>query len=157
MSARTLTVAAIATAGLIAIGGGTALAAGAGGSDQPITLTAADTAPPGIDRAAAERIAIERVGGGRITDRTELDDDDRRQVWEVEVTNGTIDHDLDVDAATGEIVEHDIDDLRNGDDADDRGRDDDLRDGDDDHDDQADDRDDDRHDDDRGGDDRHDD
>ncbi|WP_218613603.1 PepSY domain-containing protein [Pseudonocardia sp. KRD291] len=142
MAARTLTVAAVATAGLLALGGGTALALGSGsdGPVTPVSLAAADTAPaPGVDRAAAERIALDRVGGGRITDGTELDDDDDdRQVWEVEVTNGTAEHDLDVDAANGAVVEHDTDDLRNGDDrdddrADDRGSD---------RDDQADDRDD---------------
>ncbi|RZT88611.1 peptidase YpeB-like protein [Pseudonocardia sediminis] len=136
MAARSLTLAAVATAGLLALGGGTALALGAGSETPatPVSLTAAGTTPadgtapgapapgaaPAIDRATAERIALERVGGGRITDSTELDDDDDdRRVWEVEVTNGTAEHDVDVDSATGAVVDHDTDDLRDGDDRDD--------------------------------------
>ncbi|MDN5917157.1 MAG: PepSY domain-containing protein [Pseudonocardia sp.] len=135
MEARTLTVAAVATAGLLALGGGTALTLGAGAENAvtPVSLAATDTTPaPGVDRAAAERIALDRVGDGTITDRTELDDDDHdRQVWEVEVTNGTVEHDLDVDAANGAVIDHDTDDLRDGDDGDDDHDDDDGPQGDD--------------------------
>lgn len=74
----------------------------------PVSLASADTTPaPGVDRAAAERIALDRVGGGRVTDETELDDDNNdRRIWEVEVTNGTGEHDLDIDAANGAVVDH---------------------------------------------------
>ena len=43
--------------------------------------------------------------------RTEIEEEDGRVVWDVEVDgdDGSR-HDVQVDAATGEIVEHDIDD-----------------------------------------------
>lgn len=152
-----LTVAAVAATGLLLVGGGTALALGAGGAPDELTVvptgaaiartadllppelprTAVPTAPaaatapaaptpapPAVDRAAAERAALAAAGGGRVTevefDRADSDDDrhdddrddDRshgRDHWEVEVVNGTTEHDLDIDAATGQVLDHDVD------------------------------------------------
>ncbi len=91
-----LTVAAVAATGLLLVGGGTALALGAGGAPDELTVvptgaaiartadllppelprTAAATAPadpapapaPAVDRAAAERAALAAAGGGRVTE-----------------------------------------------------------------------------------------
>ncbi|MGM0723090.1 MAG: PepSY domain-containing protein [Actinomycetota bacterium] len=142
-----LTVAAVAATGLLLVGGGTALALGAGGAPDELTVvptgaaiartadllppelprTAAATAPadpapapaPAVDRAAAERAALAAAGGGRVTevefDRADSDDDrdddrsDGRDHWEVEVVNGTTEHDLDIDATTGQVLDHDVD------------------------------------------------
>ncbi|MBP2365554.1 PepSY domain-containing protein [Pseudonocardia parietis] len=136
-----ITVAALAATGLLLVGGGTALALGA---DEPTVAVAPTSATaeaqpgnapqPAVDRAAAERIALERAGGGRVTevefdradddrdDAAELDDRDDRDHWEVEVRNGAADHDVDVDAATGEILDYEIDndDRDDNDDQDDR-------------------------------------
>ncbi|OLL74417.1 hypothetical protein Ae168Ps1_2802 [Pseudonocardia sp. Ae168_Ps1] len=101
-----LTVAAVAATGLLLVGGGTALALGHGGptelTAQPVAavapassggpapttgvvppelpVPAAERAPAGaaVDRAAAERIALDAAGAGRVTD-VEFDraDDDR--------------------------------------------------------------------------------
>lgn len=127
-----ITVAALAATGLLLVGGGTALAAG---NDEPTvavapTSASAEAQPgnapqPVVDRAAAERIALERVGGGQVTevefdrdddDRDDADERDDRDHWEIEVRNGAADHDVDVDAATGEILDYEID----NDDRDDR-------------------------------------
>lgn len=154
-----LTVAAVAATGLLLVGGGTALALGAGGAPDEFTVvptgaaiartadllppelprTAAPTAPaatapatptpaaPAVDRAAAERAALAAAGGGRVTksewesaDRDDRDDDgsDDRDHWEVEVRNGTTEHDIDIDAATGRVLDHDVD-HHDGDDRDD--------------------------------------
>lgn len=145
-----LTVAAVAATGLLLVGGGTALAFGAGGAPDELAVvptsaaiartadplppelprtdasaptTAAPAPPaPAVDRAAAERAALAAAGGGRVTkvefdsdDRDDHDDDrdagdDDRDHWEVEVLNGTIEHDIDIDAATGQVLDHDRDD-----------------------------------------------
>lgn len=133
-----ITVAALAATGLLLVGGGTALAAG---NDEPTvavapTSASADAQPanapqPAVDRAAAERIALERAGGGQVTevefdrhdddrdDADERDDRDDRDHWEIEVRGGAADHDVDVDAATGEILDHEIDNDDRDDDGDD--------------------------------------
>ncbi|WP_224386977.1 PepSY domain-containing protein [Pseudonocardia sp. ICBG1293] len=115
--------------------------------ELPRTAATAPAAPapapapaaPAVDRAAAERAALAAAGGGRVTevefDRADSDDDghdddrddDRshgRDHWEVEVVNGTTEHDLDIDAATGQVLDHDVD-QHDGDDDDRHDRDDD--------------------------------
>ncbi|WP_345653800.1 PepSY domain-containing protein, partial [Pseudonocardia tropica] len=76
------------------------------------------TAAPAVDGAAAERAGLAAAGGGRVTasefesdDRDDRDDDgsDDRDHWEVEVRNGTTEHDIDIDAATGAVLDHDVD------------------------------------------------
>lgn len=162
MSTRSITVTAVAAAAL-AIGGGTALAMGAG-AERPtgaVTLassqqqpTGSPTAPAGpasgptIDRGTAEKTAIQVAGGGVVT-KSELDDrddDGDPREWEVDVRNGNALHEIEMDAVTGEVTEHDKDGVRD-DDRDDRGGDDDADDRDDrggHHDDGNDDGDDDR-------------
>lgn len=123
----TLSLAALAATGLLLVGGGAACASPAEIAVTPAAQSAADTAPaPGagaaVDRAAAERVAVERAGGGQVVtvefDRADDDrDDDRdddsrsdgRDHWEVEVRTADAEHDVDVDAATGEVLDHDVD------------------------------------------------
>ena len=119
----TLSIAALAATGLLLVGGGAACASPAEVAVTPAAQSAADTAPaPGagaaVDRAAAERIAVERAGGGQVVtvefDRADddRDDDSRsdgRDHWEVEVRTADAEHDVDVDAATGEVLDHDVD------------------------------------------------
>lgn len=89
----------------------------------PAAVASAAPAAPAVDRAAAERAALAAAGGGRVTtsewesaDRDDRDDDrdddgrsDDRDHWEVEVRNGTTEHDIDIDAATGRVLDHDVD------------------------------------------------
>ncbi|MFV2087033.1 PepSY domain-containing protein [Micromonospora sp. LOL_021] len=82
-----------------------------GGSADQVTL----------DRAA--RIAVDEVGGGRVTE-IERDHTDGRPIWEVEVVADGVEWDLDIDRVTGAIVKLDRDD----DDRRDDDRDDDRRD-----------------------------
>ena len=45
-------------------------------------------------------------------DRADRDDDDDRydrDHWEIDIRDGAVEHVIDVDAATGEILDHDID------------------------------------------------
>lgn len=147
VSTRSLTVTAVAAA-VLAIGGGTALAMGAG-ADQPTgTMTlasgqqqptaspspAAPAAPPAgttIDRGTAERTALQVAGGGVVT-KSELDDrddDGDPREWEIDVRNGATLHEIEMNAATGEVtsLDHERGDDRRGvrvDDRDDRGGDD---------------------------------
>lgn len=132
-----VTIAAVAATGLLLVGGGTALALGAdAGAAAPALAATAAGAPdrpgapgaPAVDRATAELIALERAGGGQIT-KVEFDragddrDDDRddRDHWDVAIRTPGVEHDVDVDAVTGEVLDHDIDrDDRSDDDRDDR-------------------------------------
>ncbi|RKD73319.1 putative membrane protein YkoI [Sinobaca qinghaiensis] len=51
----------------------------------------------------AKSIALEEVGGGSVTD-IELDDDDGRVLYELEIVSSQGEVDVDVDARTGEII-----------------------------------------------------
>ncbi len=138
-TARLVTITALATIGLLAIGSG-GLATGSGSTTdvppgtatvrtvddpgrpsttttpaRPPTTSRPPTTPGGggvppapidIDEAAA--IALDRAGGGRVTD-IEWDRGYRRDVWEVEIVNARTEHDLDIDAESGEILSHKID------------------------------------------------
>jgi len=127
-----------ATAALLVAAGGVALASNAA-DDRPAAVTVAapaavpaaptdvlpavpaavpaaapdaspDASAPAVDRAAAERIALDHVGGGRISDGSELEWEHGVRVWEVEVTDGVVEHDLDVDATTGAVIRDRLDD-----------------------------------------------
>ena len=84
-----------------------------------------------ISAAQARTIALRAAGGGRVTD-IERESEHGRAVWDVEVYRGGVEHDIDVDRATGDVLRHrtDRDDDRGGDD---RGRGGDDDDHDDDH------------------------
>ncbi|MEV4637201.1 PepSY domain-containing protein [Actinoplanes sp. NPDC049548] len=85
-----------------------------------------------ISLDAAKVIAVRAAGGGRVT-KAESETEHGRAVWDIEVRNGSVEHDIDVDRATGAVVRHrqDADDkggsrnrVRSSDDngTDDRGR-----------------------------------
>ncbi|WP_326552846.1 PepSY domain-containing protein [Micromonospora sp. NBC_01813] len=81
-----------------------------------------------IDVEQAKRIALDHVGGGRVTE-IERDHEDGRPVWEVEIRAGAVEWDLDIDRTTGDILDVDRDDDSDDRDDDDRDdRDDDDRD-----------------------------
>ncbi|MCL2037343.1 MAG: PepSY domain-containing protein [Oscillospiraceae bacterium] len=64
-----------------------------------------ETANVEISQEQAEQIALERAGGGNITD-IELDTKKGVLVWEIEVFHNGFEHEMDIDAATGEIVKY---------------------------------------------------
>ncbi|MEU4689488.1 PepSY domain-containing protein [Actinoplanes sp. NPDC023714] len=87
-----------------------------------------------ITEARAREIALGAVPGGVVEDDVERETENGRQIWDVEVQAGATEHDLDIDATTGEILRNDAEqDDDNDDDADDQ--DDDADDKDDDNDD----------------------
>jgi hypothetical protein len=92
----------------------------------------------GMGSAEAEQIALAHVGGGTVTE-VEREWEHGRLEWKVEIHLDGVEHDVRVDAVSGEITRVDVDDDRRDDDG---GKDDDR-------DDDRDDRDDDDHDDDR--------
>ncbi len=132
MSTRSITVTAVAAA-VLAIGGGTALAMGAGAERPAAAVTPASSqqqlpppvpaAPgPAVDRGTAEQTARQVAGGGVVT-KTELDDrddDGDPREWEVDVRNGNVLHEIEMNAVTGEVTEHDQHGLRDDDGRDDR-------------------------------------
>ncbi|AUS80120.1 DNA primase [Actinoalloteichus sp. AHMU CJ021] len=71
---------------------------------------------PKISREEAERIALERVPGARVTE-VELDEDDGRWEWEIELRKDRMEYDIDIDAASGDIIGYEED--RDDDDYDD--------------------------------------
>lgn len=64
-----------------------------------------------IDADQAKEIALKETGGGTITD-FELDSDDGRSYYEVEIVDGNIEYDLELNAADGSIIEFEMDDDR---------------------------------------------
>ncbi|RSM52626.1 hypothetical protein DMB66_39910 [Actinoplanes sp. ATCC 53533] len=127
--------------------GGTALAAGSDTTASPApaasesTPSAPSSAPSSAASAdaisldAAKAIAIKAAGGGQVTD-IERETEHGRAVWDVEVQVGDVEHDMDVDRASGEVLGHqserdtaddrddDADDHDDNDDSDDNGSDD---------------------------------
>ncbi|MEO3810282.1 PepSY domain-containing protein [Sphaerisporangium sp. B11E5] len=116
-------IAGLATATLLLVGGGTALAAtdlspspaASPAEDRPTadatpSATGSPAAAPKVSREQAERAALAKVPGGRVTS-AELETEDGRQLWDVEVdaTDGT-EHEFDIDAATGAVASEEVDD-----------------------------------------------
>jgi uncharacterized membrane protein YkoI len=110
--------------------GGTALAAGSDttASPAPAVSESAPSAPSSapasaaaaeaISLDAAKAIAIKAAGGGQVTD-IERETEHGRAVWDVEVLVGDVEHDLDVDRASGEVLGHESERDAADDDADD--------------------------------------
>ncbi|MDG4788721.1 PepSY domain-containing protein [Micromonospora sp. WMMD1102] len=100
------------------------------GSPAPTGSAPTGSAPAGaVDSARAVEIALASAGGGQL-DEVEREQEHGRDVWSVEVVKDGWEIEVDVDAATGEIVKTD------------REQDDDNGKEDDDHDDEDDDSDD---------------
>lgn len=57
----------------------------------------------------AKQIALDHVGGGRIT-KARQDFDDGRLEYEIEIRYNGLEYEIDIDATTGNIVKYDIDD-----------------------------------------------
>ncbi|TMR09906.1 PepSY domain-containing protein [Nonomuraea turkmeniaca] len=101
---------------LIVVGTGVvALVAGGGAAAFAATTAAA----PKVTAEKAMEIAHKAVPGAWVS---ELDYDrrgTRPDTWEIELTKGSVRHEVDVDAATGKVTEHgtkQADDDRDGDD-----------------------------------------
>lgn len=57
----------------------------------------------------AKEIALAEVPGGTTVVKCQLDWDDGRQVYELELRNGRTEYDFEIDAQTGDIVSRDVD------------------------------------------------
>ena len=68
-----------------------------------------------ISLADAKAIALSAAGGGRVT-KVERETEHGRPVYDIEVQAGSVEHDIDVDRVTGEVLRHrtDRDDDRSG-------------------------------------------
>ncbi|MEW2477087.1 PepSY domain-containing protein [Micromonospora gifhornensis] len=58
------------------------------------------------DAVSAERageLALAKAGGGRITE-IDRDREDGRPVWEVEIVNGDVEHEIEIDRETGAVL-----------------------------------------------------
>lgn len=64
---------------------------------------------PAVSRDEAIAIALEHVGGGRVS-KVEIEREHGRLEWKVEVVGGGVEHDVRVDAATGTVTRTDRDD-----------------------------------------------
>jgi hypothetical protein len=106
--------------------------ASAAPSSSPAPSGSATSAPSSagaISLREAKAIAIKAAGGGRVTD-VERETEHGKAVWDIEVQQGNVEHDIDVDRATGDVLRHkceaddDSDDHGSDDRDDDHGRDD---------------------------------
>ncbi|GGN97572.1 hypothetical protein GCM10010112_90030 [Actinoplanes lobatus] len=77
--------------------------------------TVNSTVPAGVGVTAGEAraIALRAVPGG-VIESVERETEHGRIVWDIDVVVGGVEHDIDVDAATGEITRHRTDDDRDG-------------------------------------------
>ena len=62
-----------------------------------------------ITNEDAQRIAMERIGNNGYLVKCELDFDDGRQKYEIEIKNGNIEYEIAIDATTGEIIKYEED------------------------------------------------
>lgn len=62
-----------------------------------------------ITSEEAQKIAMDRVGNNGYLVKCELDMDDGRQVYEIEIQNGRIEYNIDIDAVTKEIIKYEED------------------------------------------------
>ncbi|MEU8248503.1 PepSY domain-containing protein [Nonomuraea sp. NPDC048916] len=108
------------------IAGGSAAVAVAA-TTAPSQQAAATAAAPKVTAEQAIQIAHKQVPGGWI-DEVSLDKRGQKpDVWEVELVKGDVEHELDVDAATGKVLKHEqehVDDSRHRGGSDDHGSDD---------------------------------
>jgi uncharacterized membrane protein YkoI len=117
---RTMTKFIIAgTAVLATAGGGAAYAATQDPTPTTSTTTSATTATtattaPATSTAAAPKITAEqaidaakaKVPGARLVGLDLEDDRDQPATWQVELQDATLEHEVDVDAATGAVLTH---------------------------------------------------
>jgi uncharacterized membrane protein YkoI len=87
---------------------------------SPSPSATSSTGSASISRATAEKIALTAAGGGRVT-KVERETEHGRPVFDIEVRNGAVEHDIDVDRETGAVLRHKVD---RDDDRDDKGSDD---------------------------------
>ncbi|MER7132177.1 PepSY domain-containing protein [Streptosporangium saharense] len=110
---RNITRATIVTAGLaLAVAGGGAAFAANPSPAPSSTSTSTEQAPaPGeaqakIQRDAAVKIALDKVPGAQLTE-AEFDGDETPTTWEIELRKDSVEHEFEIDATTGAILEHD--------------------------------------------------
>ncbi|MBB2911092.1 putative membrane protein YkoI [Streptosporangium becharense] len=104
----------IATIGLLAAvtgGGAAAFAGDTSPTPTPVPSDASPTPEAGeaqakIQRDAAIKIAQDKVPGARLVS-AEFEDDDAPAAWEIELRQGDVEHDFDIDATTGAILKQD--------------------------------------------------
>ncbi|GAA2876859.1 hypothetical protein GCM10010517_38140 [Streptosporangium fragile] len=112
----------LATIGLLAVVGGGGAAAFAG-EMTPTPTPEVSEADVKVQRDAAIKIAQDKIPGARLV-KAEFDGDEAPASWEIELRQGDVEHDLDIDATTGAILEQDRETETAGDRADDTGSDD---------------------------------
>ncbi|MEU4239626.1 PepSY domain-containing protein [Actinoplanes sp. NPDC026619] len=88
---------------------GTALAAGSDDSaprkQSTPAVSASATTGLSVSVAAAKEIAVRATGGG-LVESVEREVEHGRAVWDVDVLVNGVEHDIDVDAATGVVLRH---------------------------------------------------
>ncbi|MFC4535644.1 PepSY domain-containing protein [Sphaerisporangium dianthi] len=94
--------------------GGVALAA----QQEPTGSPSSATSAPAVPRDQAEKTALAKVPGGKVTS-AELDDEHGKQVWDFDIT-GTdgVEHEITVDASSGAVVTNKAGDANDANDTD---------------------------------------
>ncbi|MFE4862118.1 PepSY domain-containing protein [Streptomyces sp. NPDC056670] len=72
---------------------------------QYLGIPLAKLASAKVDREAAVRSAVEKAGGGFVS-RLSIQGTEAGPVWQIRINDGTVRHELDVDAKTGAIARH---------------------------------------------------
>ena len=63
-----------------------------------------------ISAEKAQSIALKKAGSGAVVEKCELDEDDGRMIYELELRNGKVEYECEIDAETGTILKWEIDD-----------------------------------------------
>ncbi len=71
--------------------------------------TASGPLAPAIDADRARQIALQRAGEGAVTE-AELERERGAALWSVDVTTGSAEYDVDIDATTGHVLRYALDD-----------------------------------------------
>lgn len=72
---------------------------------RPAASPAAGAAP-GLSPEQARKAALARTGGGRVTEFERDSRDDGRTVYEIEILDNGVEYELEIDAASGEILKY---------------------------------------------------
>lgn len=76
-----------------------------------LTKAEVATSNPKVTWEQAKKIALEKVPNGTTT-KLKLDRENGRLIYEIEIIKNNQEHDLEIDATTGQIVKYEIDDVK---------------------------------------------
>ncbi|MCX4782317.1 PepSY domain-containing protein [Streptomyces sp. NBC_01264] len=72
---------------------------------QYLEIPLAELDAASVDREDAVRTAVAKAGGGFVRELS-IEGTEARPLWQIEVSDGSVRHEIDIDAKTGEVTSH---------------------------------------------------